>query len=143
MGHSFDEVQPDGVERRGSPRHGYERRVEAIRWQGEAEPLVWLGKDLSQTGLCITARPAPPLRSIVRLALYGRTREEPLLVRAEVVRREGDEVGLRFVDLAYDQLRALARMLAAAPAVEDLGVAASGRHVVELAAPTQPGFRAR
>jgi hypothetical protein len=141
MGHGFDDVQPDEVERRGAPRLGYQRRVEAIRWQGEAEPQVWLGKDLSLTGICLNARPAPPLRSAVRLALYGRSREEPLLVRAEVVRRDGDDVGLRFIGLAPDEKSALERLLAAAPAVEDLGVAASARHVVEVSAATRPGLR--
>ena len=86
----FEDVQPDQVERRGAPRHRYERRVEAIRWQGASEPQALLAKDLSRTGLCVTASSPLPLRSQLGLALYGRSREEPLFVRAEVVRRDGD-----------------------------------------------------
>lgn len=131
--HGFEDVGPDQVERRGAMRHSYERRVEAIRWQGESEPHALLAKDLSLTGLCV-ATPAPlPLRSQVGLALYGRVREEPLFVRAEVVRRDGVEVGLRFIALSPGQISALERLLVASPTVEDLGVARSVRHVVELA----------
>ena len=135
-GSGFEEVQPDQVERRGAPRRNYDRRIEAIRWQRDSGPEVLLGKDLSLTGLCIAAphrSTVPPLRSEVRLALHGRVREEPLVVRAEVVRRERDEIGLRFLGLATDQIRTLERMLSAAPVVEDLAVAASARHVLELA----------
>jgi len=131
--HGFEDVQPDRFERRGAARRSYTRRVEAIRWQGEAEPVALLAKDLSLTGLCVASPGRFPLRTLLGLALYGRVREEPLFVRAEVVRREGDEVGLRFVNLAPGQVSALERLLALAPAVEDLGGAVGARHVVELA----------
>ena len=61
-------------------------------------------------------------------------REEPLFVRAEVVRRDGEEIGLRFLALSPGQTSELECLLAGSPAVEDLGVAASARHVVELSA---------
>src|SRR4029453_11087432 len=83
--HGFEDVQPD-CERRGATRHHYDRRVEAIRWQGESEPHALLAKDLSLTGLCVATSSPLPLRSQLGLALYGRVREEPLFVRAEVVR---------------------------------------------------------
>lgn len=131
----FDDVRPDQVERRASARHRYDRRVDAICWQGESEPRALLAKDLSLTGLCVIASSGLPLRTQIGLALYGRTREEPLFVRAEVVRRDGEEMGLRFLPLSPGQTAALERLLAGSPAVEDLGVAASARHVVELSAP--------
>lgn len=134
LSHGFDDVRPDQVERRGATRHSYERRVEAIRWQGESEPHALLAKDLSLTGLCVATSSPLPLRSQIGLALYGRVREEPLFVRAEVVRRDGEEVGLRFIALSPGQVSALERLLAASPTVEDLGVARSARHVVELSA---------
>jgi hypothetical protein len=133
LGPRFEDVQPDRVERRGAVRQAYDRRVEAVRWAGASEPQAWLAKDLSHTGLCVTAASPLPLRTQLSVALYGRSREEPLFVRAEVVRREGDEMGLRFVQLSADQGAALDRLLRAAPSVEDLGVARSARHVVELA----------
>src|SRR5262249_19160276 len=131
--HGFDAVEPD-VERRGAARRTWDRRVDAICWQGESEPRVLLAKDLSLTGLCVNAPFALPLRSQIGLALYGRSREEPLFVRAEVVRRNAEEVGLRFLALSPGQMSALERLLAASPSVEDLGVASRARHVVEISA---------
>jgi hypothetical protein len=131
LSYGFDSVEPD-VERRKAPRQAWERRVEAICWQGDSEPRALLAKDLSATGLCVNAPFLLPLRSQIGLALYGRTREEPLFVRAEVVRSDGREVGLRFLALSPGQMSALERLLAASPSVEDLGVAESARHVVEL-----------
>jgi PilZ domain len=133
--HGFEEIEPapGHVERRGAPRHRYGKRIEAIRWQGESEPVVLLAKDLSLTGMCIAVSPLPPLRSELRLALYGRSREEPVFVRAEVVRRERGEIGLRFLGLDAAQTFGLERLIESSPAVEDLGVSVSARHVVELA----------
>ena len=130
----FDDVRPEQVERRGAARRGYDRRIDAICWQGESEPQALLAKDLSLTGLCVSASSDLPLRSQVGLALYGRSREEPLFVRAEIVRRDSDQMGLRFLGLSPGQTSALERLISAAPAVEDLEVAASARHVVELSA---------
>jgi len=53
-------------------------------------------------------------------------------VRAEVVQRDGEELGVRFLGLARDQVAALEHLLGSAPAVEDLGDARAARHVVEL-----------
>jgi len=133
LGSQFADVSPAQVERRGETRQSYDRHVEAIRWAGASEPQAWLAKDLSRTGLCVTAASPLPLRTQLGLALYGRSREEPLFVRAEVVRREGDEMGLRFVQLSNVQVAGIERLLGACPAVEDLGVASRARHVVELA----------
>ena len=133
LGPQFADVQPDEVERRGAARQPYDRRVEAIRWAGASEPQAWLAKDLSLTGLCVTSASPLPVRTQLSVALYGRSREEPLFVRAEVVRREGEEIGLRFLQLSSDQTAGIERLLAASPIVEDLGVASSIRHVVELA----------
>jgi hypothetical protein len=133
LGPQIEDVQPDEVERRAAPRQAYDRRVEAIRWAGASEPQAWLAKDLSLTGMCVTAASPLPLRTQLSVALYGRSREEPLFVRAEVVRRVGEEMGLRFLHLSSVQTAGIERLLAAAPIVEDLGVASSARHVVELA----------
>jgi hypothetical protein len=134
VGDAFEDVQPDQVERRKTPRHPYERRVDAVAFQGESEPSSFLAKDLSLTGVCIATSSPLPLRSQIGLALYGRAREEPLFVRAEVVRRDGADVGLRFLPLSPGQTSALERLLAVSPPVEDLEVSQSARHVVELSA---------
>jgi hypothetical protein len=126
------EVPSERSERRAAPRQPHGRRIESIRWQGASEPWVVLAKDLSSTGLCITASGTPEVGSELSLALYGRSREEPLLVGARVVRVDFDEVGVRFLDLTSSQRRGLDRLLAMSPYVEDLGAAGSSRHVVEL-----------
>jgi hypothetical protein len=131
-GHGYHDVQPELGERRKAHRHHYGRKVEAIRWEGPDRPHVALGQDLSLTGLSIVASPQPPLWSEMSLALYGREREEPLLVGARVVRLHGDEVGLRFVGLTPGQVRSLERLLADSPCVEDLSGASGSRHVIEL-----------
>jgi len=131
--HGFEDAKPNQIERRGAARQPYARRVESVRWAGASEPQAWLAKDLSLTGLCVAAPSPLPLRSQLGVALYGRSREEPLFVRAEVVRCEGEEMGLRFLDLSSIQVAGLERLLAGAPIVEDLGVASSARHVIELA----------
>jgi hypothetical protein len=130
----FDDVRPDQGERRAADRQKYENRVDAIRWQGESEPQALLAKDLSLSGLCVISPSPLPLRSHIGLALYGRVREEPLFVRAEVVRRDGAEVGLRFLALSPGQMSALERLLDASPPVEDLAVSVRARHVVEISA---------
>jgi PilZ domain-containing protein len=122
-------------ERRTAMRQSHGRRVEAIRWHGTSEPWVVLAKDLSSTGLCITSLATPEIGSEISLALYGRSREEPLLVGGRVVRVERDEVGVRFVGLTSGQRRGIDRLLAMSPYVEDLGAAGSARHVVELRRP--------
>jgi hypothetical protein len=133
LSYGFDEVEPQ-VERRKAPRRSHRGRVDAICWQGDSEPRALLAKDLSLTGLCVNASIPLPVRGQIGLALYGRVREEPLFMRAEVVRRDGDEVGLRFLALSPGQMSALERLIAALPPVEDLGVEVRARHVVELSA---------
>ena len=133
-GHSVENAQGAHDERRRAHRRHYGGRVEAVRWHRESGAHVVLGKNLSRTGLCIVASPRrpPPLWCEVSLALYGRSREEPVLVGARVVRVDGEEVGVRFVGLTLGQVRGLERLLAASPCVEDLDPAGSSRHVVEL-----------
>ena len=123
---------PAQRERRATPRRVYTRCIDAIRWQGEPEPQIVFGRDLSPSGIRIATSPAPEVGTEVALALYGGTREEPVLVRAVVVRVAGEEVGLRFHGLEPAQRRALARLVERAPRLERLVGAPGALHVGEL-----------
>jgi hypothetical protein len=107
-------------ERRSSTRWPYTRCVDAIRWQGEQGPETAIARDLSLGGVRITTSSQPRLGSVVTLALYGGSREEPVVVQARVVRVAGEEAGMRFEGLDADRRRDLARLLDGAPRVERL-----------------------
>lgn len=113
---------PDGRrrERRRAPRHRYERRTEALCWRGGAGPRVALGRDLSLSGVRLVTSPSPPVGAEVTLALYGGSREEPVVVRGRVVRSEEIETALRFEGLSPGERRGLERLLGGAPQLEDL-----------------------
>lgn len=112
---------PDEDEdRRGFPRHPYERRVEALRWSEGEGPRVALAKDLSLSGIRVVASSRMKLGVRVALALYGGPREEPIVVDAEVVRVSGAESSLRFLE--YDEVvRAqIEKLVCARPIFESL-----------------------
>jgi hypothetical protein len=131
-GHPYEEPEEPRSERRRTRRRQLERRVDAIRWRGEEEWSA-LGKDLSPDGICVIGAPAPPVGLELGLAIYARAREEPLLVRARVVRVDGDEIAFRFLGLDAARARGIERLLAAAPYVEDLRGSPTARHLVALA----------
>jgi hypothetical protein len=101
-------------ERRESERRGYTRRVIAL---GEDASRVLVGRDLSLGGLCV--EPGVPLApgQRLRLALYGRAGEVPLVVDAQVVRVEPAGAGLRFEGLSEAHRSYLAKMMDALPGV--------------------------
>jgi len=118
-------------ERRSAPRSRYTRCVDAVRWGGEREPHVVFARDLSLSGMCITTSEPPDPGSEVAVALYGAAREEPVLLSGEVVRVDGEQVGLRFGALGDAERRGLGRLVCAAPRVEALA-AGGALHVAEL-----------
>lgn len=113
----------DHGERRREFRRHYGRRIDAIRWLGDTGLETVLGRDLSATGVRVAAATLPEVGREVTLALYGRGREEPLLLGATVVWCRDGEVGLHFGSPSADQQRGLQRLLADSPCVEELGVA--------------------
>jgi hypothetical protein len=106
------------VERRRHPRGPFPRRVVALH---EEAARVVMARNLSRGGLLVEPIPGVSLNEEFRLALYGAQREEPILVRAQVVRDEGKEgIALRFVGLDPYATQKVEKLIAALPATESL-----------------------
>jgi hypothetical protein len=82
---------------------------------------VLLGRDLSLGGMRVEASPGVGVGDALRLALYAAPREEPLVVRARVVRDDGaDGLALAFEEVAPRDAGRLESVVAKLPAVEAL-----------------------
>jgi len=108
------------ADRRAHPRYAYDRRVEALRWSSDTGPRVALGKDLSLSGVRVVTSSRPAVGARVKLALYGAPREEPVVVEAEVVRVNGAESSLRFLEVDEETERQLEKLQGTPPLVESL-----------------------
>jgi c-di-GMP-binding flagellar brake protein YcgR len=105
-------------DRRKNPRAAYERSVTSL---GEEANLVLMGRDLSVGGMRIESHPGLAIGTKIRLAIYGEPREEPFVVRARVVRNDGDDgMGLRFEQIASGVAARLESLVANLPSVESL-----------------------
>jgi len=127
-----DPPRPPRRERRSAARRPYTRCVDAIRWEGEESPEIVFARDLSLGGVRIATSSQPRLGSVVTLALYGGSREEPVMVQARVVRVDGEDAGMRFEPLDPARRRDLTRLIEGAPRVERLVGRASALCVAEL-----------
>ena len=107
-------------ERRRHQRRVYDRRVEALRWSTDEGPRVALGKDLSRSGVRVVTSSRPRVGAHVTLALYGGPREEPVVVEAEVVRVDGAESSLHFLNLGKNEHRQLEKLAGERPDFESL-----------------------
>ncbi len=106
-------------ERRGHPRRAYQRRV--VAFSPEAPEQIVLGHDLSPKGVRIQRRAGLELGSRITLALYGRSREEPVVVDAKLVADHGESgMGLEFVSLTPEQKQELEKLIAHLPPLESL-----------------------
>lgn len=74
------------TERRASPRKRYHQQLLATAC-GSAESL--LGLDLSTGGMRVVAHPKLALGDELKLALYGTSRTDPVIVKAVVARDDG------------------------------------------------------
>ena len=107
-------------DRRKNPRVAFERSVTSL---DEEANLVLMGRDLSVGGMRIEPHSSLDLEvgAMLRLAIYGVPREEPFIVRARVVRNDGDDgVGLRFEQIASGVAARLESLVANLPSVESL-----------------------
>ena len=80
-----------------------------------------MGRDLSVGGMRVEPHPELEMGKTLQLAIYGAPREEPFLVRATVVRNDGDEgVGLSFDQIEGSVAARLESLVAGLPSVESL-----------------------
>jgi hypothetical protein len=105
-------------DRRKNPRAAFEHSVRAL---DEEADLVLMGRDLSVGGMRIEPHRDLEIGAMLRLAIYGAPTEEPFVVRARVVRNDGDDgVGLRFEQIASGVAARLESLVASLPSVESL-----------------------
>jgi hypothetical protein len=105
-------------DRRKQPRAVFERSVTSL---GEEAALVLMGRDLSVGGMRIEPNSELEVGTRLELAIYGAAREEPFIVRALVVRNDGEEgVGLRFENVPSGVAVRLESLVASLPSVESL-----------------------
>jgi hypothetical protein len=116
---TVEETELVDENRRAHPRREYLSELAAMGADGSA---ILFGRDLSLSGLRVGPHPRLSVGSHVSIALYGRSREEPLLIDAEVLREDpGGGFGLRFGPMEPQQQAWLERLLQQLPEVEALG----------------------
>ena len=105
-------------DRRKNARANFQGPVSSL---GEEANLVLMGRDLSVGGMRVEPHPELEMGKTLQLAIYGAPREEPFLVRATVVRNDGDEgVGLSFDQIEGSVAARLESLVAGLPSVESL-----------------------
>ena len=121
----------EGDERRRASRHAYTgRRVVAL---GEQAARVLIGRDLSVGGMRVDRAPNLEPGQVLQLAIHVSAGETPLVVRAEILRDDGDRgFALRFCDLSTSAERYLTKMVGALPVLEDGGGQGHGLVVSEI-----------
>jgi len=111
----------DVIERRRHPRRDYQRRVAALSHHQDEPEQVVLGHDLSLKGVRLERRSGLEVGSRITLALYGRPREEPVIVGAKVVCDHGEGgLGLEFNFRTPAQKQQLEKLVTRLPALEAL-----------------------
>ena len=108
----------DGRDRRTQPRGHYPSSLVA---EGEEGPFVLIGRDLSAGGMRIERHPDLAVGDHFEIALHGPTPENPIRVRAEIVRDDGPGgFGVVFDYLDRESGAELEKMVACLPDVESL-----------------------
>jgi len=104
-------------DRRDARRGAYRRQVLAIK--NEAQRAL-VGRNLSTGGMLVEQNLALREGDDVRLAIFGRPREEPIVVRARVVREDSDGMALQFFAVGLEEAERLEALVADLPSVERL-----------------------
>ncbi len=107
--------------RRDALRSEYLRTVPTLRANDPDAPDVVLGSDLSVQGMRVAHDPGLSVGSRFAVALHGNSREEPLVIQAEVERDDGPSgFYLRFVDLGKQDEARLRSLLERLQPLESL-----------------------
>jgi len=111
-------VSFDTEERRRAARYAFAgRRVVAL---GEQAARVLIGRDLSVGGMRVDRAPNLEPGQVLQLAIHVTAGETPLVVRAEIVRDDGERgFALRFRNLGAPAERYLAKMVGSLPVLEE------------------------
>ncbi len=121
-------------ERRRHPRSEYGRTVGILDFEDSDRSQTALGHDLSLEGVRIVGLSGLAVGSEVTLALYGGSREEPVVLEATVLRDDGEDgQALVFKSVSDSQRHALEKLRAASPPLESLRDAARERDAVVVA----------
>jgi hypothetical protein len=105
-------------DRRKAPRAAFQGKV--ISLDDEAA-LVVMGRDLSMGGMRVDPHPELEPGKTLRMAIYAAPDHGPFVVRATVVRSDGEDgVGLRFERLPGDIAVQIESLVAGLPSVESL-----------------------
>jgi hypothetical protein len=108
-------------ERRRHPRWEYDRPVGILDFEDSDRSQTALGHDLSLEGVRIVGHSGLAVGSEVTLALYGDSREEPVVIEATVLRDDGEAgQALVFKSVSDGQRSALQRLTAGRPPLESL-----------------------
>jgi hypothetical protein len=119
-----DETPAPAVPRTEGRRHlrsEYHRPVGILDFDDSGASQTALGHDLSIQGVRVVEHPGLEVGTVVTLALYGGSREEPVIVEATVVRNDGEAgLALVFNSVSDDQKRELERLSSGRPRLESL-----------------------
>jgi hypothetical protein len=110
-------AEGEAGERRESPRSAWSGRVMAF--QSRAERAL-VGRDLSTGGMLVEQSLELRLGDEPRLAIFGREGEEPIQLRARVVREDERGAALQFLAPTPEQAARLEALVAGLPSVERL-----------------------
>jgi hypothetical protein len=136
--HTATPSAPAAQASKAEPVHRHHRRapiqlkVEAVDERAERVIHVFVGRDLSTSGLRVEAHPALTLGDSLRLAIYSAAGSDPLIVDAQVIRDDGDTgFGLRFLDVDPQVTQKLEAIVTSAPSeVAETGDAEPKRVIV-------------
>ena len=125
-------VEARECERRGDPRHQYDKHVIAL---GVEAARVLIGRDISLQGMRVDPHPNVSVGDELQIALHVRAREKPLVIRAHVTRDDAEQgLVLRFADLSQSNQAYLRRMVNFLPilALREEGEDGSGIIISEI-----------
>lgn len=111
-----DGAPPEG-ERRESPRGPWQGRVLAFKSRAER---ALVGRDLSTGGMLVEQSLELRVGDEPRLAIFGREGDDPIELRARVVREDDRGHALQFLDVTPAQAARLEALVAGLPSVERL-----------------------
>ena len=123
QGSAGDAAPAQPLDRRESRRAAFQGEVRALRDRAER---ALVGRNLSRGGMLVEQNLELRVGEETKLAIFGREDEEPILVRARVVREDESGVALEFVDVAAGDPERLEALVAGLPAVERLADGEAG-----------------